>query len=81
MVCVQDRYSRFRHRGPNAKSAWLLNADDVLVLHAPGALSCPPPPPRPPALALPPPLQGLVYKLTDYGVPEGKILGLKYGFR
>lgn len=24
---------------------------------------------------------GLVNKLTDYGVPEGKILGIKYGFR
>ncbi|EFJ49706.1 phosphofructokinase family protein [Volvox carteri f. nagariensis] len=26
-------------------------------------------------------VQGLVNKLTDYGVPEGKILGIKYGFR
>mmetsp|Transcript_34610 Transcript_34610/g.76908 ORF Transcript_34610/g.76908 Transcript_34610/m.76908 type:complete len:538 (-) Transcript_34610:484-2097(-) len=24
---------------------------------------------------------GIVNKLTDYGVPEGKILGIKYGFR
>lgn len=26
-------------------------------------------------------LQGLVNKLTDYGVPEGNILGIRYGFR
>lgn len=25
--------------------------------------------------------QGLVNKLTDYGVPEGNILGIRYGFR
>lgn len=24
---------------------------------------------------------GIVNKLTDYGVPEGRILGIKYGFR
>ena len=24
---------------------------------------------------------GIVNKLSDYGVPEGKILGIKYGFR
>ncbi|GFH13166.1 PFK domain-containing protein [Haematococcus lacustris] len=24
---------------------------------------------------------GIVNKLTDYGVPEGNILGIKYGFR
>lgn len=26
-------------------------------------------------------LQGLVNKLTDYGVPEGNILGIRYGFK
>jgi 6-phosphofructokinase 1 len=26
-------------------------------------------------------VQGLVNKLTDYGVPEGNILGIRYGFR
>ena len=26
-------------------------------------------------------LQGLVNKLTDYGIPEGNILGIRYGFR
>lgn len=25
--------------------------------------------------------QGLVNKLTDYGVPEGNILGIRYGFK
>lgn len=25
--------------------------------------------------------QGLVNKLTDYGVPDGNILGIRYGFR
>ena len=27
------------------------------------------------------PLQGVVNKLTDYGVPEGNVLGIRYGFR
>lgn len=26
-------------------------------------------------------LQGLVNKLTDYGVPNGNILGIRYGFK
>lgn len=26
-------------------------------------------------------IQGLVYKLEDYGVPKGQILGIRYGFR
>jgi 6-phosphofructokinase len=26
-------------------------------------------------------VQGLVNKLTDYGVPEGNVLGIRYGFR
>jgi len=26
-------------------------------------------------------IAGLVNKLSDYGVPEGKILGIRYGFR
>lgn len=25
--------------------------------------------------------QGLVNKLTDYGLPEGNILGIRYGFK
>lgn len=28
-----------------------------------------------------PSAQGLVNKLTDYGVPEGNILGIRYGFK
>jgi 6-phosphofructokinase 1 len=36
-----------------------------------------------PRTAAPPLLyrQGLVNKLTDYGIPEGNILGIRYGFR
>lgn len=33
------------------------------------------------ASSVSPSRQGLVNKLKDYGVPEGKVLGIKYGFR